>query len=158
MFWIAIGSMAGSSEGAVAVCSSYTGTISGRYDQTVDSFTCQSATTQMGTTLGSVAGSSDAAGLHLSVTPRTNSPPTLGPCPDGSEPTLIDDPLTVESLNDLLATLAPQANKRYSSSIDVTVPLGDSTVDVRATITLSPLDADPVDAAAVSATPAVPPA
>lgn len=135
-----------------------TGALRADYTQTLDLSTCPSNTLASGSADGTLAGSLDSAGMHLIVTPGTTTAPALGPCPSGGPPGEMGNPLTFAQLAQLFETLAPLGNGRYSATLDVTVPSGQYPFRAQARLTLVPLGQDPVDDAAFSMSPAIPPA
>ena len=134
-----------------------TGTMNGQYTQTLTMPTCPSDTTNPGTAAGDLSGTIDSTGMHLTVTPGANASPTVTPCPGAGTPGVMGSPLEFAPLAQLLANLAPQGNGRYAGHVDVTVP-GPGPFEIRASLTLTPLDQDPVSNASMSISPAVPPA
>lgn len=133
-----------------------TGTISGQYTQTLTLSTCPSDTTTPGTAAGDLSGNIDSTGMHLTVAPGANVPPTVTSCPGAGPPGVMGSPLGFSPLAQLLANLAPKGNGRYAGSVDVTVP-SLYPFEVRASLTLTPLDQDPVSEASMSISPAIPP-
>jgi hypothetical protein len=134
------------------------GTVKGQYTQDLALSACPSRTTAPGTATATLAGTIDATGtgMQLAATPGPDVPPTVTPCPGAGLPGLMGNPFVFPELADLFASLEPKGNNRYAGRIDVTAP-GPATYHFRASLTLVPLDQDPVSDGAISMSPAIPP-